>query len=173
MLPIQATLVPRTSLSNLLSQTMKRLSIRNHDIIPFWGNTNEFHAAQNSSIPMAEQQNQPSLTFCLFQNQNQNQNRNQFIQQYRSTSLMTMTSQQPQAQAQAQCVPIRIWKAIASSLQQEFLETLSKWLIKRTFQPSIIRKRRKQGFLKRQKSVGGRRMLKRRMLKGRKRLAGC
>jgi large subunit ribosomal protein L34 len=46
-------------------------------------------------------------------------------------------------------------------------------LIKRTFQPSIIRKRRKTGFLKRQKSVGGRRVLKRRALKGRVRLGGC
>lgn len=46
-------------------------------------------------------------------------------------------------------------------------------LIKRTFQPSILRKRRKHGFLKRQKSVGGRRVLKRRLQKGRARLGGC
>lgn len=46
-------------------------------------------------------------------------------------------------------------------------------LIKRTFQPSIIRKRRKTGFLKRHKSVGGRRVLDRRVAKGRIRLGGC
>lgn len=46
-------------------------------------------------------------------------------------------------------------------------------LIKRTFQPSIIRKRRKTGFLKRHKSVGGKRVLERRAKKGRIRLGGC
>jgi len=45
------------------------------------------------------------------------------------------------------------------------------WYIKRTFQPSIIRKKRKQGFLQRHKTVGGRRVLKRRIKKGRMRLA--
>jgi large subunit ribosomal protein L34 len=47
------------------------------------------------------------------------------------------------------------------------------WLIKRTFQPSIIKKRRKHGFMERKKSVGGRKVLKRRMLKGRARLGGA
>jgi Ribosomal protein L34 len=46
-------------------------------------------------------------------------------------------------------------------------------LIKRTFQPSIIRKRRKTGFLTRHKSVGGRRILERRARKGRARMGGC
>lgn len=46
------------------------------------------------------------------------------------------------------------------------------WLIKRTFQPSIIRKKRKAGFLVRQRTVGGRRTLNRRAAKGRKRLGG-
>ena len=54
-----------------------------------------------------------------------------------------------------------------------FLVDLSLWLIKRTFQPSIIRKRRKTGFLTRQKTVGGRRILERRRKKGRMRLGGC
>ncbi|KAL3794868.1 hypothetical protein ACHAWO_007642 [Cyclotella atomus] len=49
---------------------------------------------------------------------------------------------------------------------------MSTWLIKRTFQPSIIRKRRKHGFLRRQESVGGRRVLNRRRHKGRMRLGG-
>lgn len=44
--------------------------------------------------------------------------------------------------------------------------------IKRTFQPSIIRKKRKMGFLVRQRTVGGRKVLKRRMAKGRWRLGG-
>ena len=47
---------------------------------------------------------------------------------------------------------------------------LSTWLIKRTFQPSIIRKRRKHGFRRRKESVGGNRVLKRRLAKGRMRL---
>jgi len=45
------------------------------------------------------------------------------------------------------------------------------WFIKRTFQPSIIKRKRTHGFLARKKTVGGRRVLKRRLLKGRTRLA--
>ena len=59
------------------------------------------------------------------------------------------------------------------SFISEWMEQQATWLIKRTFQPSLIRKRRKTGFLTRQKSVGGRRVLKRRLLKGRARLGGC
>lgn len=44
--------------------------------------------------------------------------------------------------------------------------------IKRTFQPSIIRKKRKTGFLVRKRTVGGRKMLARRRAKGRVRLGG-
>ena len=60
-----------------------------------------------------------------------------------------------------------------NSIGSQIWDSLGIWLIKRTFQPSIIRKRRKTGFLKRQKSVGGRRVLKRRLAKGRMRLGGC
>ena len=63
-----------------------------------------------------------------------------------------------------------IIQGAVDSLQS--LLDMSTWLIKRTFQPSIIRKRRKHGFLRRQESVGGRRVLKRRRLKGRMRLGG-
>ena len=49
---------------------------------------------------------------------------------------------------------------------------LAIWLVKRTFQPSIVRKKRKMGFLVRQRTVGGRRVLKRRQAKGRMRLGG-
>jgi large subunit ribosomal protein L34 len=52
------------------------------------------------------------------------------------------------------------------------LPSLAVWLIKRTFQPSIIRKKRKTGFLVRQRTVGGRRTLNRRAHKGRWRLGG-
>jgi len=60
-----------------------------------------------------------------------------------------------------------------SNQLEELWNDLSTWFIKRTYQPSVIRKRRKTGFLSRQKSVGGRRILKRRRAKGRMRLGGC
>lgn len=53
------------------------------------------------------------------------------------------------------------------------LRDISTWFIKRTYQPSIIRKRRKHGFRRRKTTVGGRRILKRRAAKGRIRLGGC
>ena len=64
-----------------------------------------------------------------------------------------------------------IAQGIMGSLQN-LLGDLSIWLIKRTFQPSLVRKRRKHGFLRRQESVGGRKVLKRRRAKGRMRLGG-
>ena len=42
---------------------------------------------------------------------------------------------------------------------------------KRTYQPSLLRKKRKHGFLKRLRDKDGRKILNRRRLKGRKRLA--
>ena len=62
-------------------------------------------------------------------------------------------------------------KMIVVSL--ESIASMAIWLIKRTFQPSILRKRRKTGFLARSESVGGRKVLARRRAKGRARLAGC
>jgi large subunit ribosomal protein L34 len=63
--------------------------------------------------------------------------------------------------------PVTTMTNIGSLLWQEFL-----WHVKRTFQPSVIRKKRKMGFLVRQRTVGGRRILDRRRAKGRARLAG-
>ncbi len=47
------------------------------------------------------------------------------------------------------------------------------WLIKRTYQPSLLKKKRQCGYMKRKQTVGGRRILKRRKKKGRKRLFGA
>ena len=64
---------------------------------------------------------------------------------------------------------------IPSSLTDDLFASLlgGIWFIKRTFQPSLLRKKRKSGFLKRKKTVGGRKILKRRRAKGRARLFGA
>ena len=64
---------------------------------------------------------------------------------------------------------------IPSSLTDDILASLfgGIWFIKRTYQPSLLRKKRKSGFLKRKKTVGGRKILKRRRAKGRARLFGA
>jgi large subunit ribosomal protein L34 len=60
---------------------------------------------------------------------------------------------------------------VSSSLLSSLLSSAI-WYMKRTFQPSIMRKKRKMGYLVRQRTVGGRRTLARRRLKGRARLGG-
>ena len=59
-----------------------------------------------------------------------------------------------------------------SSFAWESLVNLSVWFIKRTFQPSLMKRKRRMGFLVRQRTVGGRNVLKRRRAKGRRRLDG-
>ena len=44
-------------------------------------------------------------------------------------------------------------------------------LVKRTFQPSLLKRKRRHGFLKRKSTPGGRRVLKRRLLKRRWRIS--
>lgn len=55
----------------------------------------------------------------------------------------------------------------------DLLHSLAVWLIKRTYQPSLLRKKRKSGYLKRRQTVGGRKIFKRRRAKGRARLFGA
>jgi large subunit ribosomal protein L34 len=52
------------------------------------------------------------------------------------------------------------------------LGNLAVWLIKRTFQPSLVKRKRRMGYLVRQRTPGGRNVLKRRRAKGRARLDG-
>jgi large subunit ribosomal protein L34 len=56
-------------------------------------------------------------------------------------------------------------------LNRFVLNSLSILLVKRTFQPSLLVRKRRHGFLARLKSRNGRKILNRRRLKGRKRLS--
>ena len=94
---------------------------------------------------------------------------------YFGSTIAITTYHQEQQQQQLTTTPFpSIIRGVIDtrSISLQSLFDLSTWLIKRTFQPSIIRKRRKHGFLRRQESVGGRKVLKRRKLKGRMRLGG-
>lgn len=51
------------------------------------------------------------------------------------------------------------------------MEATALQAVKQTFQPSKLKRKRKHGYLKRLRSKGGRNIIKRRMMKGRHRLA--
>jgi large subunit ribosomal protein L34 len=86
----------------------------------------------------------------------------QQLQQQQQRSMTSLQIQQP---------AINYYVGAANMMLEAFSSWI--WLIKRTFQPSLLRRKRKFGHLKRKESVGGRKILKRRMLKKRARLFGA
>mmetsp|Transcript_16898 Transcript_16898/g.38746 ORF Transcript_16898/g.38746 Transcript_16898/m.38746 type:complete len:177 (-) Transcript_16898:253-783(-) len=70
-------------------------------------------------------------------------------------------------------LPLTTREAASSCSNSPSILSWAVWLIKRTYQPSLLKKKRQCGYMKRNQSVGGRRILKRRRQKGRKRLFGA
>jgi large subunit ribosomal protein L34 len=97
----------------------------------------------------------------------------QHHQMQNSTLLTRYALMLPRQQCCESFAWLTIWQSLFSSTVTSSLTSAAIWLIKRTFQPSLLRKKRKCGYLKRRTTVGGRKILQRRMAKGRKRLFGA
>ncbi len=74
----------------------------------------------------------------------------------------------PAPSSSAALIPSSI-SSIASSILSELSAAI--WLLKRTFQPSLLRRKRKHGFLSRLHDRNGRKTLNRRLEKGRRSLS--
>lgn len=71
------------------------------------------------------------------------------------------------AAADAEAAPSLSWL----SWPQQVLGALGLWLVKRTYQPSVLKRNRTVGFLERLRSASGRRTIERRRLKGRHKIS--
>ena len=86
-----------------------------------------------------------------------------------ATPCRTLTSTAPVTFIPAEKSLVPSITSIASSIMSEL--SLALWLLKRTFQPSLLRRKRKHGFLSRLNDRNGRKTLNRRLEKGRRQLS--